>query len=136
GRQVGLDALARREVQARIELADDDFDASRRRRSGLVESERTDLVEQAGGERGRRLFRIRRERRGEQAAGDDEAPRQAARRDAREGGEQGDRQHAGTLGAGASAKGANRPGKVALFTPMSPGPGSDNASTWQTALLE
>jgi hypothetical protein len=52
-RQVGLDALARREVQARIELADDDLDASRGRRRRLVEGERADLVDEAGGQRRR-----------------------------------------------------------------------------------
>ena len=73
-RQIRLDALARREVQARIELADDDLDAGRRRRRRLVEGER-----RGPGRRGRRraparVFRVAGQRRDEQAAGDEKAP--------------------------------------------------------------
>ena len=59
-RQIRLDALARRQVQARIELADDDLDAGCGRCRRLVEGERADLVDEAGGQR--RLFPVGRKR--------------------------------------------------------------------------
>ena len=90
---------------------DDDLDAGRGRRPGLVEGERADLVDEAGGQRRRRLFRVGWKRRDEQAADDEQAPRQAARRDARERSEQGDRQHGATVEGRAVGHGGEQAGK-------------------------